>query len=106
MATDALLHATGVYPPMNAPPMSDALFLLATAYRILYGVLGCYVAARLAPHRPLSHALALGLVGTLISIAGAIAMWDAGPAWYSLAVVAMSLPCAWVGGKLRLAQLR
>jgi hypothetical protein len=27
-------------------------------------------------------------------------MWEAGPAWYSLAVIGIALPCAWVGGKL------
>jgi len=103
-ATDAALHAAGVYPAPGVV-MSQGLFLLATAYRVVYGVLGCYVSARLAPTRPLAYALALGVVGTLISVAGAFAMWDAGPGWYSLAVIAMALPCAWLGGKLRLAQL-
>jgi hypothetical protein len=42
--------------------MGDALFLLATAYRIVYGVAGSYVTARLAPDRPMQHALALGML--------------------------------------------
>src|SRR3712207_626266 len=58
-ATDAALHATGVYPPPGQP-MADELFGLATAYRILYGVMGGYVAARLAPDRPMRHAVVLG----------------------------------------------
>jgi pimeloyl-ACP methyl ester carboxylesterase len=33
-------------------------------------------------------------------------MWDAGPGWYSLGAIAISLPCAWAGGKLRDLQLR
>jgi hypothetical protein len=33
-ATDAVLHATGVFPP-SGQPMVDAFFLLATAYRIV-----------------------------------------------------------------------
>ncbi len=99
-ATDMALHATGVFPPWSER-MSDALFLLALAYRIVYGVAGCYVTARLAPDRPMQHALALGAVGVVFSTAGAVAMWDAGPAWYSLAVIAIAMPCAWVGGKLR-----
>jgi hypothetical protein len=103
-ATDLALHASGVYPAPGVI-MSHGLFLLAAAYRVLYGVLGCYVSARVAPDRPLAHAIALGAVGTLISTAGAIAMWDAGPGWYSLAVIATALPCAWAGGKLRVAQL-
>jgi hypothetical protein len=86
--------------------MNDKLFVLATAYRIVFGIAGCYLAARLAPDRPMKHALILGVVGLVLSIAGAAAMWDAGPAWYSLAIIAIALPCAWVGGKLRLIQRR
>ena len=97
--TDIVLHATGIFPPWGQP-MSSALFLVALAYRIVYGVLGCYIAARLAPDRPMRHAVALGVVGMVLSTAGAVAMWEAGPAWYSLAVIGISLPCAWVGGKL------
>jgi len=103
-ATDLLLHATGVFPPFGER-MSDALFLLATAYRVLYGIAGSYVTARLAPDRPLEHALALGTLGVLISTAGAVAMWNYGPGWYSLAIIAIALPCAWLGGKLRTREL-
>ncbi|MEO8183798.1 MAG: hypothetical protein ABI895_33655 [Deltaproteobacteria bacterium] len=102
-ATDLALHASGVYPAPGVI-MSHGSFLLAAAYRVVYGVLGCYVSARVAADRPFAHAIALGIVGTLIGVAGAIAMWDAGPGWYSLAVIAMALPCAWAGGKLRVAQ--
>jgi hypothetical protein len=102
-AADAVLHATGVYPPFPQR-MSDGLFLLATAYRIVFGILGCYVTARLAPDQPRRHALALGAIGTVLSIAGAAAMWQYGPAWYSLAIIAISLPCAWTGGRLHAAR--
>lgn len=98
-ATDMVLHATGIFPPWGQP-MADALFMLALAYRIVYGVAGCYIAARLAPDRPMQHALALGAVGLAFSIAGAVAMWDAGPGWYNLAVIAIAMPCAWAGGRL------
>src|SRR6476620_3762910 len=37
--TDAVMHATGVFPPFGEP-MSDGRFLLATAYRIVYAILG------------------------------------------------------------------
>jgi len=109
IATDMALHATGVFPPWGQP-MGDALFLLATAYRSVYGVAGSYVAARLAPDRPMAHALALGVVGLALSIAGAVAPWNRGPAfgpaWYPLALIAIAMPCAWVGGRLRGIQLR
>jgi len=107
--TDAVLHATGVFPPFGQP-MSDALFLLATGYRIVYGVATSYLVARLAPDRPMGHALVFGIVGVVISTAGALATWergpDFGPRWYALAVIAMALPCAWAGGKLFGLQMR
>src|SRR5260221_3248907 len=68
LGTDVALHATGVFPPWFQP-MSDALFLLATAYRILYAVAGSYVPARLAPPKPTRHALARGAVGLAFSTA-------------------------------------
>jgi surface polysaccharide O-acyltransferase-like enzyme len=103
IATDSAMHGTGVFPPLGAP-MSDGLFLLATAYRIVYSVAGCYIAARFAPDRPMRHALALGVVGVVVSAAGAVATWNRGPAfgphWYPLALIALAMPCAWLGGKL------
>jgi hypothetical protein len=98
-AMDGVLHAIGVYPPPRQP-MSDGLYLLATAYRIVYGVAGGYITARLAPDRPTEHALALGWVGVVISVAGAAAMWAYGPAWYSLLVITIALPSALAGGHL------
>ena len=103
-ATDMLLHAIGIFPPFGQP-MSDGLFVLALLYRIVYGVAGSYLTARLAPDRPMGHALALGLVGLALSIAGAVATWgkgpEFGPKWYALAVAATAIPCAWAGGKIR-----
>jgi hypothetical protein len=47
----------------------------------------------------------LGLIGLALSIAGAASTWNQGPEfgprWYPLALVAMALPCAWLGGRLR-----
>ncbi len=109
LGTDVALHATGVFPPWFQP-MSDALFLLATAYRILYAVAGSYVTARLAPHKPMQHALAGGAFGLALSIVGAVTTWDRGPEfgphWYPLALVATAMPSAWAGGRLRALQLR
>jgi predicted RNA polymerase sigma factor len=45
-------------------------------------------------------ALVLGLIGLGLSVAGAVAFWDAGPHWYPLAVAASALPCAFLGGRL------
>jgi hypothetical protein len=104
-AVDQVLHATGVYPPAGQP-MATGLWVLATAYRLVISVFGCYLAARLAPNRPMGHALALGLLGVLISLAGAIYAWDKGPGfgpkWYPIGLVVTALPTAWLGGWLYL----
>ncbi len=97
--TDVALQATGVF-PAGEQRMSDGLFLLALGYRTLYAIAGCYVAARLAPDRPMRHALGLGGVGMALAVAGSVAMWGAGPAWYNLGVIATAIPGAWVGGWL------
>jgi peptidoglycan/LPS O-acetylase OafA/YrhL len=105
---DVILHATGIYPPWFKP-MSTSLWLLAIAYRMVDGVLGGYVVARLAPDRPLQHALALGVIGLVLSIVGVVGTWNKGPEfgpkWYPLALVLIALPCAWLGGRLREKQL-
>jgi len=102
-ATDELLHATGIFPPWRQP-MSDSLFLLAFAYRIVYGIVGGYVTARLAPNQPVKHALLLGVVGFVLSLGGAVATWNRGPEfgpkWYPLALIVIAIPTAWLGGKL------
>ncbi len=74
------MRATGVFPPLGEP-MSDALFLLATAYGAIFSVAGCYITARLAPDQPMRHALALGVVGVAVSILGAVATWNRGAAF-------------------------
>ena len=99
-ATDVVMHLSGVFPPMDAPPMSGALFLLAFAYRFVFDVAGSYLTARLAPDRPMRHALALGAVGLVLSIAGTVALWDAGPHWYPIGIAASAIPCAWLGARL------
>ena len=103
-ATDALLHATGIFPPWGQP-MSDSLFLLAFAYRIVYGIVGGYITARLAPDKPVMHAVVLGAIGFVLSLAGAAATWNRGPEfgpkWYPLALIVIAIPTAWLGGKLK-----
>ena len=107
LGTDIVLHALKIFPPLGQT-MSDQLFLLATTYRIVYAVLGSYITARLAPDRPIGHAMVGGFIGLVLSIVGAAATWthtELGPHWYPLALVVTALPCAWLGGKIRQTQI-
>jgi hypothetical protein len=103
IATDALLHTAGIFPELGGR-MSDGLFALATTYRIVYAIIGSYVIAWLAPDRPMGHAVIGGVLGLVVSVIGAVATWnrDLGPHWYPIMLAVTALPCAWVGGKLRL----
>jgi len=104
VATDVVVHASGVFPPWGEP-MADALLVWATAYRIVFTVVGGYVTARVAPGRPMWHVTVLGALGTFAATVGAAATWNAGPAfgpkWYPILLVATALPCTWAGGALR-----
>src|SRR6266852_8009590 len=109
IGTDAVLHATHLFPPMGQR-MSDALFVLATAYRIVYAIVASYIIARLAPDRPMQHALVGGALGFVVSAVGTVVTWNKGPEfgphWYPIALVVTAIPCAWVGAKLRINQLQ
>ena len=89
--------------------MSDALFILATAYRTIYGVLGAYIAARLAPNRPMMHALILGALGTVAAAGGCNrdVGQDARDRAEMVCARAHRVGAApgWLGAKLRLMQL-
>jgi hypothetical protein len=110
ISTDIVLHEIGVFPPWGASVVGyDGALLLATAYRTVYGIAACYLVARLAPDRPMRHALVAGFVGLAVSILGAAATWNKGPAfgphWYPIALIVLAMPQAWAGGKLRVMQL-
>ena len=104
VGTDVAMSAIGVLPPIGKPAANGPL-LLATVYRTIYGVLASYIAARLAPYRPMLHAMVLGILDFIVSVAGVVFTWNKGaeygPHWYPIALVILALPAAWVGGKFR-----
>ena len=106
LGVDQLLHVLNVYPPWGQPMFDPGLNLLALGYRTVFGVLGGYIAARLAPHSPMGHALTLGVIGLIVAGAGAIATvpMNLGPAWYPIALALTSVPTAWLGGYLYLSK--
>lgn len=93
VGTDASLQAVGIFPRLGEP-MPGRLLLVATMYRTAYVVVGGNIAARLAPDRPMRYAMALGIVGLVLSTAGAVSTWGVGPAWYPLSLVATAMPGA------------
>lgn len=102
LGLDQVFHMLGVYPPWGVPMNEPGDNALALSYRIVIAVLSCYVAGRIAPWAPMRHAMILGGIGFVLSTLGAIAATQMalGPIWYPVALVAVTLPCAWLGGAL------
>jgi len=102
LGLDQIFHMLGVYPPWGVPMNDPGDNVLALSYRIVIALVSCYVAGRIAPWAPMRHALILGGIGFALSTLGALAasQMALGPLWYPLALVAVTLPCAWLGGAL------
>jgi len=98
---DIVLHIAGVFPPMDQP-INDSLALLATSYRIVISIGGAWLTARLAPDKPLKHAMILGYVGVVLGLIGVVATWNKGlgPRWYPISLVVLAIPQCWAGGKI------
>lgn len=99
---DAVLHmlAPTAFDPSGRVE-SPTILLVTLTYVGIFAIAGCYLTARLAPTRPMLHALILGLLGLIFNIAGTIALWEMAPAWYHLIALALVMPFAWAGGRIR-----
>jgi hypothetical protein len=99
--TDAILKGLGILPKNNLF-VGTGLILTVIGYRAVFSFIGCYLAARLSPQNPMKHAFALGIVGVVLSTIGAIATanLNLGPSWYAWTLAAISLPIAWLAGKV------
>lgn len=102
MAADEVAYALGVFPRPPKITFDTGAYLIATAYRAAIGAAGCWLAARLAPNHPMRHALIVGGIGLIMSAAGVAAAsgTDLGPVWYPVALLVVTMPCAWLGGAL------
>jgi hypothetical protein len=98
---DIGLHTAKIYPPVGEP-MTNALALLASSYRLVIGIAGAWITARLAPARPMKHALILGAIGMVLGFVGVVATWNMGlgPRWYAVSLAVVALPQCWFGGWL------
>lgn len=107
LVTDALFHKLGVFPPLGEYT-PDKPLLLATAYRVIFGVIGSYITARLAPRNAMRHALIGGCIGIALATLGAVATWNRnlGPHWYSVALIVFGLPQSWLAPNSTFVTLR
>lgn len=100
IVTDNTLGAHGLLPaPGQSMPGTGALLLVA-AYRGLFVILGCHMAARLAPagNPRIRYALGLGALIMVMNVIAAVSEWGRVPGWYSLSGIALTVPYAIIGG--------
>ncbi len=99
IATDLSLGLSGI---MKRPfDLNPTWFIgLIVVYRSLYSALGAYITAHFAPSRPFRLAMIGGGIGLILSIVGAVSMWDVPPRWYPIALIVTALPSAWVGAMI------
>jgi hypothetical protein len=100
--TDTILQQLGILPIPTEQKFEPGHSLLALSYHLLFVILGGFVTARLAPDRPIVHAITLGILGIVFSTLGLIAIitQELAPAWYGWALIVFSVPATWLGGKL------
>ena len=100
VVTDNTLNVHQVLPGGGRPVPGSGSLLLAAAYRGLFAILGCHMAARLAPagQPRIRYALALGALMLVVNVIGAASLWGQVPAWYSLSGIALTIPYAIIGG--------
>lgn len=77
-----------------------SILIFSLVYVGVYAVVGCYLTARLAPSRPMWHALVLGFLGLLFTGAATVKLWSMAPAWYNVLSLVLVMPYAWLGGWL------
>ena len=81
-------------------PTTTLMMVVQLLYVGVYATFGCWLAARLAPSRPMLHALVLGVLGLALNIPSAIAFRDSAPAWYLTAGILTTMLWAWIGGRV------
>ena len=89
----------------NGGTHDTTALLISFATVAVFAIAGSYLTARLAPNRPMRHALILAACGLVFNVTAAAMTWGYWPAWYTLVSLALVIPYGWLGGRLRERQL-
>ena len=100
--TDFLLESIGVLPNPQKGLFLTWAILLALFYRGAYTIFAGFIIAKLAPAKPMLHAIILGVIGTLITAVAASSpsFSQKAPLWFGFTLAAITIPCLWLGVKI------
>ena len=101
--TDLILEKLGIFTPPNVPFDTPWMLVTATLYRSSFTFAAGYLVAAIAPKPKMRYVIILGVIGTLLGLAGVWVVYNyqLGPMWYPIALMVLGFPCTYFGGKLR-----
>lgn len=101
--TDFLLESIGVLPNPQKGLFEKWAILLVLFYRGIYTIFAGYIVAKLAPTKPVLHAIILGIIGSLITVIAVCSPSFSGkaPLWFGFTLAAITIPCLWVGVRIK-----
>jgi hypothetical protein len=62
-----------------------------------------FIVAKFAPNKPMLHAILLGVIGTVITVAAtnSPSFEDKAPLWFGYTLAAITIPSLWLGVKIQ-----
>lgn len=102
--TDFILESLGIFTPPTVRFDTSWMVVTAVIYRNLFMIAAGYLTALISPPPTMRYVVILGVIGTLLGIAGIFvnAKYDLGPMWYPVLLVLLGFPCLYLGAKLRI----
>ncbi len=101
--TDYLLERIGVLPNPEKGLFATWAILLCLFYRAFYGLLAGFIISKLAPNKPILHALILGVIGTAITLLAVSSpeFAEKSELWFGYTLAAITFPCLWLGVRIQ-----
>lgn len=101
--TDFLLEKIGVLPNPEKGLFETWAILLVLFYRAIYTVFAGFIIARLAPNKPILHAIILGVIGTSITLwaISSPEFAQKSTLWFGYTLAILTIPCLWLGVKIQ-----
>ena len=101
--TDFLLESIGVLPNPQKGLFVKWAILLVLFYRGVFTIFGGFIVAKLAPNKPMLHAIIPGIIGTLITViaVSSPSFSEKAPLWFGFTLAAITIPCIWLGVSIK-----
>jgi hypothetical protein len=102
IVTDFLLESIGVLPNPQKGLYETWAIILVLFYRAVYSILAGFIIGKLAPTKPMLHAIILGIIGTAITLLATISpgFTEKAPLWFGFTLAAIIIPSMLVGVKI------